>query len=50
MPGLAGQQQELAVAGKHVVEATVGQLEQVVAPDQERAADGTRGGDAWLEV
>ena len=41
-PGLAGQQQELAATGEDVVEAPVGQVEQVVAPDEERAADDAR--------
>ena len=41
--GLAGQQEELAASGRDLVEASVGQLEEVVAPDEERAdrpADG----------
>ena len=41
-PGLAGEQQELAVAGQDVVEPPVDELEQVVATDEERAADGAR--------
>ena len=39
-PGLARQQQELPVPGEDVVQAAIGELEQVVAPDQERTADG----------
>ena len=41
-PGLAGQQQELAVPGEDVVQAAVGELEQVVPPDEERACSGAR--------
>ena len=41
-PGLAGEQQELPVPGQDVVEPAVGELEQLVPPDQERTADGAR--------
>ena len=40
-PRLAGHQEELAAASEHVVEPSVGELEQVVATDQERATNGT---------
>ena len=42
-PGLAGEQQELAVAGRDVVEASIDEVEQVVTPDEERAADHAKG-------
>ncbi len=38
-PGLSGQQQELSAAGEDVLEASVGQVEQVVTSDEERTAD-----------
>ena len=44
MPGLAGDEQELAVAGLDVVEPAVGELEQIVASDEERATDGIGSG------
>ena len=44
-PRLAGQQQELATPGQDILEAPVGQVEQVVASDEERTADG-----AWRTV
>jgi hypothetical protein len=43
-PGLAGEQQELAMAGHHVIQSSIDKVEQVVAPDEERAADHAKGG------
>ena len=43
-PGLAGEQQELATTGDDVVEAAVRELEQVVAPDEERTSNGSERG------
>ena len=40
-PRLAGDQEELAASGEHVVEPSIGELEQLVATDQQRAANGT---------
>ena len=44
---LAGQQQELAVAGRDVLEASVDEVEQVVTPDEERATDDAQGDLTW---
>ena len=49
-PGLTGQQQELPVPRLDVIEPAVGELEQVVAPDEERTTDGTRRAAHGTEV
>ena len=49
-PGLAGEQDELAAAFEDVVEPPVGEDEQVVTPDEERTADGSRCGRHRSEV
>ena len=41
-PRLAGEQQELAPAGGDVLEPPIRELEQVVAPDEKRATDGSQ--------
>ena len=42
--GLARQQQELAMAGRDVLDASIHEVEELVAPDEERATNDARGG------
>ena len=41
--GVTGEQQELAVAGRDIIETSVDEVEQIVAPDQQRATHDTKG-------
>jgi hypothetical protein len=40
-PGLTGEQEELAATGDDVIEASSRELEQVIAPDEERTSNGS---------